>query len=512
MTDIKPLTPLVFSGAALLVGVETYDGLDADKQLHAGRNDVLAYWKVCRKLDFMPQNIRVLTSPVLTEQDLIWAEMELHPEDGEATVRARVAGWLSGRAPLLVRDEATASSLRDGVAWLADRLQQLKKAESATAPDLDVPQGFFAYSGHGARRPDGVLALCPRDVGPDLAAAVSFAELRDRLAPVDDNLTVVLDCCFAQASDPSRAGHRVATLASGPSPREAGGAPQEIAARVLCGSARDGQSYQATLGGYWYSAFTWALTVTLEQWKIAREGHSKASTISYGELLSRARKLLEALSFPQRPALLDEDRIGDLPAFHRGCEAHELETSEDPNELRPSGQIDPSVSICLGHPDGYLSDMEWGSQYWYVNWNASQSKRRLHQLEMVRKVQRSPNTSPEYQNKIAVGDTVRVVTTETRSGSSRYVNAGDWKNLSYSAGNTDKEYWIVRCPGRAQGEMIHPKDTLRLESVQQSKEAWDNKSAGTPVYLCRESDNRLAVRTADDSKAGKNIDWIITLQ
>ena len=39
-------------GCALLIGVEAYNGLPAEKQLHAGRNDVLSYWKVCRRLGY----------------------------------------------------------------------------------------------------------------------------------------------------------------------------------------------------------------------------------------------------------------------------------------------------------------------------------------------------------------------------------------------------------------------------------------------------------------------------
>src|SRR5215470_18060953 len=64
-------------GCALLIGVETYQGLASDKQLFAGRNDVLSYWRVCRRLGYRARHIRALTSPVLTRDDIIQAEVDL---------------------------------------------------------------------------------------------------------------------------------------------------------------------------------------------------------------------------------------------------------------------------------------------------------------------------------------------------------------------------------------------------------------------------------------------------
>src|SRR5262245_53040120 len=115
-------------GVALLIGVEDYrsHSPDGSKDLPAGRNDVLACWKVCRRLGYKPEHIRVLTSPKLTAQDLVWAESELSrersPSEPEEEVEARVLGWLSGEQPQVVLGEATRDAIMQGVEWLAQRL------------------------------------------------------------------------------------------------------------------------------------------------------------------------------------------------------------------------------------------------------------------------------------------------------------------------------------------------------------------------------------------------------
>src|SRR6185369_8267714 len=90
-------------GGALLIGVEDYKAFDGTgkKDLPAGRNDVLAYWKVCRRLGFT--HIRALTSPALTEEEIVRAELELVPElsPGEtaAQIKERVKRWLAKKEP-----------------------------------------------------------------------------------------------------------------------------------------------------------------------------------------------------------------------------------------------------------------------------------------------------------------------------------------------------------------------------------------------------------------------------
>ncbi|WP_437755844.1 caspase family protein [Sorangium sp. So ce1389] len=383
--DVKPVLAATrellsrIGGVALLVGVESYRDHDEEggKDLLAGRNDVLAYWKVCRRLGYT--HLRVLSTPALQKEDLIRAERELapelHPGEDEAETRRRVEEWLSrGRqeadapielhdaamssrleaagAPSVLLGEATSLQLEASARWLARRLVftvKLEWEQWRREEELMALPGFMAYSGHGAQR-DGELLLCPSDTGPALENALSFSELRAIFDGGEDlpggkrpadNLTVVLDCCFAAASGPAGKAQRATSLTPAGSP--AGKAPArspEIARSVFCASGRDEQSYQAMLGGHWHGAFTWAFTVALEQWKIQQQGQFRQSTMSHAELLFRARTLLSALSFPQHPILVDE--LGNLPVFHHGAAAGEA-TSAEPDARRPGGQLDPSV-------------------------------------------------------------------------------------------------------------------------------------------------------------------------
>lgn len=373
-------------GGALLIGVEDYRAHDptGGKDLPAGRNDVLAFWKVCRRLGYT--HIRVLTTPVLTEDDLVRAELELVPElsPGETAdqVRARVKRWLSKEQPAapqltgetaedvvsavqqwvsslrqepgdltVVLREATSSEMEAGVRWLSRGLVctvRLSWGNWQLQEDWESLPGIMTYSGHGAQK-DGDLALCPADTGPALQNAVSFSRLRAIFDEHEglpggkhptDNLTVVLDCCFAASSDPIGKAQRGTSLtAGGSSPGMVPVAKKEIGSRVFCASGRDEQSYQAMLGGHWHGAFTWALTVALEQWQIKEHGQFKRSTMSHAELLFRSRMLLQALSFQQHPILVDE--LGNLPVFHHGP-ADGDRTSARPDAKRPGVQLDPS--------------------------------------------------------------------------------------------------------------------------------------------------------------------------
>lgn len=405
-------------GYALLIGVNEYDD-DLVSNLRGGRNDVLAYWKICRKLGY--KRICALTSPVLGEKDLVRAEMELRPELAkdsgvtESEVRADVRRWLAagetaetgaataseirvGDLEVRVFDqdarrlsddlivtvgEPTREAILRGVKWLADRLTMLVRLRWTAGDETrdrweqwpSFP-GFMAYSGHGARGTEG-LYLCPRDVrAKGLANAVSFSELRrilDRASDLDgddpelvaarpgllailekeralpgvrptDNLTVVLDCCFSGASDLLNKLHQVPTITPGRlSPGQEIHAQPKLGSRVLCASERGQTAYQALLGGEWHGAFSWALTTVLEQWRFveAERGRFRRTDISHAELLYRTRALLQALSFPQHPVLLDT--LANKPVFwHDTEELGGDETACEPPTDRPGIQIDPT--------------------------------------------------------------------------------------------------------------------------------------------------------------------------
>lgn len=360
-------------GCALLIGVETYPGLPPDKQLFAGRNDVLAYWRVCRRLGYRARHIRMLTSPVLTRDEILQAEVDLalerDPHRTQAEVSAEVARRLADAPWGDMLGEATQQAIRAGVAWLAQRLVFTVKLEGegwSYAKELTGLPGLLAYSGHGAQL-DGDLALCPTDVGADLSRALLFGELRALIDAGDDiraegtphpadNLTVVLDCCFAAGALP-RGSLRVASLTPAGTTTPAV-AKREIGNRVFCASGRDELSSQAVLGGRWHGAFTWAFTRALEQWKTAPSGQFQKSTISHVELLFRTRMLLEALSFPQHPVLMDQ--IGNLPVFQHDSDVAD-DTSPEPTAERRGGQMDPSSPYAYYLLEGapYGPDGEW---------------------------------------------------------------------------------------------------------------------------------------------------------
>lgn len=345
-------------GCALLIGVETYQGLPPDRQLFAGRNDVLSCWRVCRRLGYRARHIRALTSPMLTRDDIIQAEVDLvlerEPDRTRPEIESEVARRLADAPWGDMLGEATHEAIRAGVAWLAQHLVFTVKLEGegwSFARELTGLPGLLAYSGHGARH-GGDLALCPTDVGADLSRALTFSELRAMIDAGDDiraegtphpadNLTVVLDCCFAGAAS-QRGALRVTSLTPGGA-GSAALARREIGNRVFCASGRDESSSQAVLGGRWHGAFTWAFTRALEQWKSAPSGQFQRSTMSHVELLFRTRMLLEALSFPQHPVLID--RIGNLPVFHHDSDVAD-ETSADPDAVRRQGQIDPSTGFA----------------------------------------------------------------------------------------------------------------------------------------------------------------------
>lgn len=373
----KPSASTVASpGFALLIGVETYTNLPQDKQLFGGRNDTIAFWMVCRRLGYLPENIRVLTSPRLTRDDLISAVRSVFPYTDPQKIEADVDTWFKN--PDMFQ-EATEQTIREGVQWLAAHLPVPSKSGNGRGESLP---GILTYSGHGAQQKD-VLFLCPSDVTPDLEHSIPFPELQRMIRGVDKNLTVFLDCCYAAAASTDLE-LLAPTLTQMGTPALSDKAVRQFAERMFCASDVNEICYQARLGSDWHGAFTWAVTTVLSQWKMQQDGAFRISGISHQELLIRTRMLLEALSFPQHPVL--QDVIGTLPLFHVGLRASPGETSDDPTAKRPGGQLDPSVHFSFTIyslifngttvayavvPNGTQTsgDYTWtgGIEYWYIN-------------------------------------------------------------------------------------------------------------------------------------------------
>src|ERR1700712_1745531 len=70
-------------GYALLIGVDDYSAFDVSRDqtigthdLKGSRNDVRAFWKLCRLIGMKPANIRVLASPPIYYRELEGATPE----------------------------------------------------------------------------------------------------------------------------------------------------------------------------------------------------------------------------------------------------------------------------------------------------------------------------------------------------------------------------------------------------------------------------------------------------
>lgn len=363
---------------AVLIGVEEYSHF-SEERLRAGRNDVLAMWKVCRRLGYQPEHIRLRTSPRLTKGEMENAEVErllalpegLGKTDDDVRPQAMQALASAQGSWAEILGDATCASIADALLWLRSRL----------AAPFDQQQGYVVpgilyYSGHGAKL-DGELALCPSDVGRDGTNALPFADVEEALTagyerqqspnPME-HLTVVLDCCFA-AADSKKGGatnQRVTALdLSGGAP-SASRSPQRpvhpwLQRRIFCATRDDEQGHQALLGDRWHGAFTWALTRTLEQWT-TRQSSTELFPyvdISHAELLMRTRMLLEALSFPQHPVLMDA--FANTPVFWSGLARVEAQamgpipgTSARPTAWRPGIQLTP-----IGNRDNPFMRLEF---------------------------------------------------------------------------------------------------------------------------------------------------------
>jgi hypothetical protein len=337
---------------ALLIAIEDYRAYDASgkSDLRAGRNDVIAYWKVCRRLGYEPKNIWVLTSPKLSPSWIYEAELDMR-EDLDRSLDdfdKRAEEWCAAHAVQL--GEATRGNIEAHAARLSAGIMEVRETESEYV--LAGSRAFLAYSGHGMRI-DDELALCPSDIEKDHGKAIKLSELKSWILgdnakdgkTLGRNLTVVLDCCFAAArQDETNVYQRVTSL--GEVGTAGGKRPAiDLGSRVFCAAGPGEQSYQALLGGYWYSAFTWAFTVALEQWQIHER--DAAATISHNELLFRTRMLLEALSFKQHPQLLGKVGLSNEPVFGHYDKRGRGTTSVTPNAERSEGQLVPDYKYTI---------------------------------------------------------------------------------------------------------------------------------------------------------------------
>lgn len=290
---------------AVLIGVRDYLMYDptGKSNVPGAQNDALTWVHQCLSMGFPPEQIFVLTSPVLSPEDL-----------GPSAAQIKTGA-------------ATHEEITSAIAWI---LKQLAEGNAT---------GLLTFSGHGIND-QGRLLLCPSDTTQSLDNVIDVFALSQTIAGTNGakNLTLVIDGCHSQVGrsrQESISAHLNAKLDGMAIPEGVG-----VAERVLSACAKDQVSVSARFLGKPMGAFTWALTSTLGQWKVVREGDVVRSTISYGDLVSRSRGLLSSLSFTQEPVLSGPDGVALLGFLCLGNTPQPNATSSTPNAKNATRQID----------------------------------------------------------------------------------------------------------------------------------------------------------------------------
>jgi hypothetical protein len=364
----------IIDGYAVLIGIDDYSAYDKSRALPKGTsnlagslNDVKVWWRQCRLMGLSPAHIRVLTSPAIEPKDLDGARSEnLGP--------------------------ATEAEIKKTLGWLAQKLAQPSR-----------PTGLLTYSGHGDWLEGKGSVLCPSDVAFvegkdgafDLAHAISYADVNAIMEPHSDNLTVVLDCCHTGGARDGDAGVALGATNTGrplsltwrPAPK-ATTAPAhatQLAGRVLSASQRSQIAYQSKFDGMDRGVFSWSLTSAMEQWRAVKAGRGVCLDVSYGKLVETSKRLMDALWFPQTPALHGPPHLGDLAVLQQGLAPRKGQTTPRPDAPFRHCQLDtgsdiwrgitftfndpnltPFATVIMVNTTQFTGFSE-GKEYWWVN-------------------------------------------------------------------------------------------------------------------------------------------------
>jgi hypothetical protein len=298
---------------AVLIGVDEYVNYP-DKNLRGSVNDVRTWWKLLIAMGVAPGDVRVLVSPI--------------PADA-------ATAFAGSRVSAATHDNILDGDL--GLGWLAAKLQ----AEKLLA-------GLVTYSGHGdfiGTKLDHDLALVPSDVAPDSTGAVSneipFKKVQSLFSRVE-NITTVLDCCYAGGSDAGG----VLAFSKKALPAYFTFPPQSAilgSGRTLMACKPENVAYQASFMGEWHGAFTWALTSTLLQWaEVEQRTHTWRLDVTYGKACEKANALLSTLEFAQVAWLNPVIGFSDLAFFQIGTSPQA--TVADPDGDRGLIQFDAGTA------------------------------------------------------------------------------------------------------------------------------------------------------------------------
>jgi len=298
-------------GYALLIGIDDYRAFDRStgqpegtSSLHGSVLDAHVLFRLCTQLGMKPENIRVVTSP---------------PADPTMFPGADPASF----------GDASEEGIRAAVGWLADKLGGGRA-------------GLLTYSGHGAHLCNAGLLMCPSDTaGAGFEHAIPFEDLRALLGGAATNLTVVLDCCHGGAFAADPRGRRPTTLGGDAVARGERRDEMMIGARVLAACQPGEMTQQASFGGRWHGAFSWALGAVVDQWRAVDQGGNVRMDLSYGTLLEKARQLLAVLDFPGTPALYGPSGVEWLAVLQVGRRSEG--TCARPDGQRAGVQLDSGM-------------------------------------------------------------------------------------------------------------------------------------------------------------------------
>lgn len=248
---------------AVLIGINDYSTYDVSAgappgthDLQGALNDVLLMHRQCLRLGYDPNRIVICTHPKMD--------------------------------PLSLGLPANASNVRGAS---KAELQEVFSVLGTQVGPTGGALGLIYYGGHGATDADGHLVLCPSDTALVAGALVNTIDTAEVQKHLPTGVDVVLDCCHAGAG-------RNLTPGATPGSAETRFRPRDS---LLAAAAPDQVAEERVLGGRWHGAFTFVLSVLLEQWDPDLDGARPWVAVTHETLRARSQAMLRALDLAQVP-------------------------------------------------------------------------------------------------------------------------------------------------------------------------------------------------------------------
>jgi len=480
---------------ALIVGVHTYDNFPNQPVIGA-LNDVRRWFRFfAGHLGVKPENIFVLTSPTLSEQQ---------------------ASSLCPGVPTGNFGCATHDAVRDGVKALGDAVHA-----------VDGSNGIFVWSGHGTSLMPGgtqgqegaTIALCPADTtNPDdapMGNLLTFLQIqrwwseaaagKDGKVEATRNLTMILDTCY-------QAGAGARALVPNMPTVEIASDDLAVFERVMMAARQSETAVDVRVQQRHYGAFSFALTTMLEQWTVRHDGGMRFVNGSYADVMYRTRELISVLGIDnQTPTLSGFRGVGQVAVFNPDSTVYIGDTSVDPDVahhhrqlsgdengftayefVQNNGEEDITLAIAIvvgvvpDNTQEYYGIYTSVSEYWYWD-NAGDPADPNTDVTLKIKVETWPaqgQTSPIVQKAMSLGggpetqpETVRWTEDSDPSGTvwEGEDNNGNPFALIFDIGDElDGPTWYWQTDD-VNGEPVSPNGTL-FDSVDTSDYALDSTS------------------------------------